>query len=175
MTIQIQKDVEFWGAYFQGVQDIVKPRSCTQVFIGLCKVLSYLTVISPIIIRCIYIYNADALKNLKDLSGRVSKIVERGSPTEIKTISDDEYFQYLVIQFKDNEKDKFLKAFEKSTLVAQEWFFKQMTEEGRLIEALETLPKTLTKLSVDFGKFNGNTISQAKCFLEKITHLTHRN
>lgn len=146
---EINHNLKFYRNYFHGIQDIIEHQSATKVGLGLLKVITYATIIVPIIFEVGYLITQSKQQKLSNLYQRVSKAVQ---DAQIQP-SQQELTTFLIKKVQDEDYELFTSVFKQLNLESQRTFFKVMTEKDKFGQVLEKVPEDMTEMIIGFGDF----------------------
>ncbi len=150
---KINNDLQIFGGYFKGIHEIAEHKTIGKVALGILKVISYATLLVPIIFAVGYLIVNAKQNNLSSLYNRVTKALNPGFNGAIPTEND--YIKFLAAKVQDKEYSSFEAAFNELSPISQRVFFAKMSMEDNLIESMKQIPTDLTKIEFSFGDFLG--------------------
>lgn len=153
--ISLKNNLNFFENYFNGVQDIVVNKSAKQLGLGILKIVSYVTLVLPIIFGVGYLIIQSKIKKMTNLYNRVS-LVLKSQNADIKSIQKD-LLAFASAKVKDGDYEEFASVLSKLDHHSQDAFFAAMANTGKLIEVTDQVPEDKTDLRFHLGNFVNQT------------------
>ena len=156
----LNDNLKFYENYFHGLQEIFNYNSsATEIALGAAKTLSYLLVVPLIIFGVGYLIAKSRVEEATNLCNRVSKMIENQGETTEKIenhqpakASQEDLVEYLITKLQDEQTDRLDVVFKKLEPKFQGEFFAAAAEKGKLIEAMQLIPKNIAELVFKIGE-----------------------
>jgi hypothetical protein len=144
---KLKENVDFFGSYFHGIQDIIECKSAKQAALGAAKILSGFTLFIPLIFAVGFYISKNELQKLDTLCGRVSKAL-----TSLENVIQEDLIKFISCNVLDKNGDQFVEAFDKLEPDSQIEFFNLMADSGELVTALTRVPDNIREIKIGFGQ-----------------------
>lgn len=165
----INNKINHYSSYFHGFQDLFEQKSAKKCLIGAVKIISYVSVILPVIFAIAYLSKTIEKNNLVKLRNRVTKSLDHNFKGKIPT--QNEYIKFLTSKVRDKENDVFGPIFEKLTPASQGRFFADTSKTGDLTQAMKYVPKGVTQLECNLGRFeNPSKFEEARVLISEFNN-----
>lgn len=161
--MKISQSFNMHASYLNGFQDVYKHKSVSSTLLGIIKILSYATVIFPLISLNSYFKYKKIIELQKDLDNNLDKNKTELNAIKIfgEVIGNKNKQQEVLINYlankieyfekntdnEDLERKRFEKAFRKLTFDSQEKFFIQASKRNSMELALKWIPQDIEEFN----------------------------
>lgn len=155
----LNDNLKFYENYFHGLHEIFNYNSSkTEIALGVAKTLSYLLVVPLIIFGVGYLIAKSRVEETTSLCNRVTMMIEdQEELAKIQNyqpakVTQEDLVEYLITKLQDEQADRLDVVFKELQPEFQGKFFAAAAEKGKLIEAMQLIPKTAKELVFKIGE-----------------------